>query len=538
MSTPRNPDGGAGSGGGGEDDPYSGRPEEAPSALAEEYGDVFDCGALEVSCHISKWFHSLVLNLLEPLFGWVAAKMFTTPPPTEGIATLWHGTLTTVNILYALMVLAVAFVVMSHHGLQGQYGAKELLPRLVVGWVAANVSLTVVTLSASVSTSVATSIVASGINSRSTAENLREHTNIFLGQQGAAVVLFLVVFVVLFVVWMIVEIVRVVIVILLMVGGPLMLAFHTLPQTNRIAQMWWRTLGAVMLVPIAQAIAYVALTRIFFQGDAKAVFGLGGVITEEASLLDLVLLLVLVYVQIRIPMWAYKAVWTPPTSPSPVASMARTAATALVVGAVTGGAGSATAAVGSRANSIGRGLRRRPYPNSATATALPRRARTWRFGKPGTHHTGAQTRHIHTTNTGTYAQTQPHVPGRPVRRTHTTAPPGGQRPNANRPPHPPRDQGSPSAPLRQAGASTAPPTSGRPRQPQQPSHRPTGRTGSGGSSGTHRQPPPAPSAPTPQPRDQATRSGWRHPDSWLPRRRRPGARRRPRPVLHRWWWRR
>ena len=217
MSTPRNPDGEGGESWS-EDEPYPGPSQESTPGLSEEYADVFDCRALEVSCHITKWFHSLVVSILEPLFGWIATRMFATPAPTEGIANIWHGTLLTVNILYALLVLAVAFVVMAHHSLQAQYGAKELLPRLVFGWVAANVSLTVVSLAASVSTAISEGIVSSGINSRTAAQNLRENASRFLEQEAVAVDLFLVVFIILFVVWLVVEIIRIVIVILLMVA--------------------------------------------------------------------------------------------------------------------------------------------------------------------------------------------------------------------------------------------------------------------------------------------------------------------------------
>lgn len=550
MSTPRNPDGQTGGGGGGggggsrsEDDPYPGPSQEPTPGLSEEYADVFDCRALEVSCHITKWFHSLVVSILEPLFGWIATRMFATPGPTEGIANIWHGTLVTVNILYALLVLAVAFVVMAHHSLQAQYGAKELLPRLVFGWVAANVSLTVVSLAASVSTAISEGIVSSGINSRTAAQNLRENASRFLEQEAVAVVLFLVVFIILFVVWLVVEIIRIVIVILLMVGGPLMLAFHTLPHTNRVAQMWWRALGAVMLVPIAQAIAYVALTRAFFEGDTKAIFGMSNVIVGDASLLDLVLLLVLVYVQIRIPMWAYKAVWTPPTGSSPIASLAKTAAAAVVVGAVTGGTGSATAAVSSRANSMGRSLLRRPNRVSAGSSATsgqPRRVRSWRFGKPGTHHTSSQTRHHHTTVTRARPQAHPNSPNQPGRRAHTTAPPDGRRTNGNRPsPQPIRT--SPSTPSTtsraQGAAATATAVPRGPRTAGQPGHRQPGNAGQRASSGGSRPAPKPPEQPSPSTRGQVPQPHWRRPTTWMPRFRRSGARRRPRQSMPRWRWR-
>lgn len=532
MSTPQEPEPGGGGGGGS-------RGGEPPD-LAEEYGDVFDCGALEVSCHISKWFHGLVVDILEPFFGWIAQRAFTTHGPTEGITGVWEGTLATVNLLYALLVLATAFVLMAHHSLQAQYGARELLPRLVVGWVAANMSLTVVALSAEVSTAVARAIVQDGINTGTAAQNLREKATPFLGLENSMVVLFLLVFAILLVIWLLVEIVRMVIVILLMVGGPLMLAFHALPHTNRVAQMWWRSLGGVMLVPIAQAIAYVALTRIFFEGDTAALFGLVDMFTGGANLVDLFLLLVLVYVQIRIPMWAYKAVWSPPAARVPGAGLAKAAVTGLALSAVTGGAAGTAAAGGARTRRLGRLLRRHPGGPTAQArtAALPRRARTWRFGKPGVHYGHSPTR-----------ATQPHTPraGRPNPRPPQGPTTGGNppapRPNPRNPspPHRPGHRDS-SPPYQPATVPTPHRLPGRHRQPHRPGQPPSGRTQPRVAHGK-----PRPRASGAHPTPTQTGSGahgppasprWSRPATWSPRRRSGGTHRRPRPPSQRRWWRR
>ncbi|WP_116248488.1 hypothetical protein [Nocardiopsis sp. FIRDI 009] len=101
----------------GDAEPEPGGLELASPSLEEEYADVFDCGALEVSCHITQWFHGLVLGILEPLFGWIAGTLFTTPGPTDGITGVWEGVSATVNTAYALLIIAAGFMIMAHHGL-------------------------------------------------------------------------------------------------------------------------------------------------------------------------------------------------------------------------------------------------------------------------------------------------------------------------------------------------------------------------------------------------------------------------------------
>ncbi|MGQ4270054.1 hypothetical protein [Nocardiopsis changdeensis] len=357
-------------------------PDDTATGQPQEHAEVFDCGALEVSCHLTRWFHDLVLDVLDPLLVWLAGHLFTTPGPTEGIAQVWQTMATTANILYSLLVLAAGFVVMAHHGLQAQTGAREVLPRLVVGWVAGNASLSVVGLATGASTDIAQAVTEDGAAVEKAVHGLDGTVFPMLAEETTAVVLFLLVFVVLLVLWVLVEIVRILIVVLLMVGGPLMLAFHALPQTNALAQMWWRALGAVCLVPIAQAIAFTALTEIFFGADSQALFGMGDIVAGEANLFDLFLLLVLVYVQIRIPFWAYRAVGSP-TGRAPGAGMAKTLVRTAVVGAVALAAGGGTASLGAALRSsggpTGRALRAVRHLHHHRTAELPRRVRPWRF---------------------------------------------------------------------------------------------------------------------------------------------------------------
>ncbi|MFL1377333.1 hypothetical protein [Nocardiopsis protaetiae] len=357
-------------------------PDDTATDQPQEHTEVFDCGALEVSCHITRWFHDLVLDVLDPLLVWLAGHLFTTPGPTAGITQVWQTMATTANILYSLLVLAAGFVVMAHHGLQAQTGAREVLPRLVVGWVAGNASLSVVGLAAGASTDIARAVTEDGAAVKKAAYGLDGTVFPMLAEETTAVVLFLLVFVVLLVLWVLVEIVRILIVVLLMVGGPLMLAFHALPQTNALAQIWWRALGAVCLVPIAQAITFTALSEIFFGSDSQVLFGMGDIIAGEANLFDLFLLLVLVYVQIRIPFWAYRAVGSP-TGRTPGTGAAKTLVRTAVVGAVALAAGGGAASVGTALRSsggpTGRALRAVRHLHHHRTTHLPQRVRTWRF---------------------------------------------------------------------------------------------------------------------------------------------------------------
>ncbi|MEU1896838.1 hypothetical protein ABZ512_00575 [Nocardiopsis dassonvillei] len=364
-----------------------------PDGAEQDPAEVFDCGVLEVSCHITSWFHGLVSDVVNPLFGWMADKAFHTPEPTPGVTGVWEGVSAAVNTAYALLILAAGLVIMAHHSLQAQYGAREVLPRLVVGFVASNLSLVVVRLMSDWSTEFARAFAADGVSAERAARALTERVGPFLLEATAFVVLLLLVLVVLLVVWSLVEIVRIVIVILLTVGAPLMLMFHALPQTNRIAELWWRAMTAVCVVPIAQALAFVALMRVFFEGDTQVLFGAAQILSGDANLFDLFLLLVLVYVQIRIPFWTYKAVLSGHRGRSPVVSAAKSltwAAVLTTAAFATGGTAAAgTAATGAVRGRLGSLLRTAHNARTVRragavhqSAAMPRRVRNWRFGTP------------------------------------------------------------------------------------------------------------------------------------------------------------
>ncbi len=414
-----------------------------PGEGEQDPAEVFDCGVLEVSCHITSWFHGLVSDVVNPLFGWMAAKAFHTPEPTPGVIGVWEGVSAAVNTAYALLILTAGLVIMAHHSLQAQYGAREVLPRLVVGFVASNLSLVVVRLMSDWSTEFARAFAADGVSAERAARALSARVGPFLLETTAFVVLLLLVLVVLLVMWSLVEIVRIVIVILLTVGAPLMLMFHALPQTNRIAELWWRAMTAVCVIPIVQALAFVALMRVFFEGDTQVLFGAAQILSGDANLFDLFLLLVLVYVQIRIPFWTYRAVLSGQRGRSPVVSVAKslTWAAALTTAAVaTGG----TAAAGTAATGVVRGRLGsllRTVHNARTvrqagavhqSAAMQRRVRTWRFGTPNA--SASPTRHGPAVSRS--APSNAGEQGGPVRtppagtRTRTSGPrPPGHRPD-------------------------------------------------------------------------------------------------------------
>ncbi|WP_131099464.1 hypothetical protein [Streptomonospora litoralis] len=318
-------DGGDSSGGGGGLD------------VPEEFAD---CGALEVSCHVTNWFYDLVVQSLEPLMGWLGSRAFHTPRPTGGMETLWQGVLEATSVLYVLAILAGGVAVLCHQSLQQRYSAREILPRLVVGFVAAHASLWICEEMIRGANGIAAGVAALGIDADRAAQRFNDRLSTLVVDATLFVILLLVALVVLLVVWCVIEAVRIVMAVTLVVAAPLLLAFHALPYTQRLASLWWRCMAGLLAVPIAQSLAFTAFMRVIFQGEVHVVEG-GG-----QGLVTIALFLTLLYLQVRVPFWVFHLVWRPNVGSSPLASAARTAVMALVFRKVLPGRGSGGAAAG------------------------------------------------------------------------------------------------------------------------------------------------------------------------------------------------
>jgi hypothetical protein len=104
------------------------------------------CGVLDLSCHVAgavdSWFNGLVTSAVSPLFALIGRTLLTTPQAGQfaTVRSLWTGSLAVADAGYVLLVLAGGIIVMGHQTVQ-TWAVKDIAPRLVVGFLAANLSL-------------------------------------------------------------------------------------------------------------------------------------------------------------------------------------------------------------------------------------------------------------------------------------------------------------------------------------------------------------------------------------------------------------
>jgi hypothetical protein len=284
------------------------------------------CGFFDFGCQVShaidSWFSNLVRSAVNPLFGLLGRTLLATPQ-LGGFSTvrgLWAGALAIADASYVLLVLAGGVIVMGHQTLQTSYAVKEIAPRLVVGFAAANLSLLLAGKAISFADGLSAALAGQGLDPAAGGAMLRSLTERIIGSAGMFFILLALFAVALVLVLTIIYAARLMLTVVLIAIAPLALACHALPQTEGIARWWWRAFAGVLAIQAAQAVVLVAAARVFFTEQwASLITGAAG--PGNATAFDAIQLLCLLYILIRIPFWIGRRVWS--GGRSPLRSVAR-----------------------------------------------------------------------------------------------------------------------------------------------------------------------------------------------------------------------
>lgn len=253
---------------------------------------------------INGWFSELVEDALDPVFRLLGRTVLSTPDVT-GSATvggLWRMSWAIANSVFVLLIVAGGAIAMSHETLQTSYTIKEIAPRLLVGWIAANASLVLAGLAIATGNALSQAFTARAPE----ADGFNVLLNVLLAAQGGGVFAALLTLVV------VVEglcvlatyIVRVATMIVLVAGAPLFLIAHALPQTEGMARLWWRGMAGCLAVQVGQSLIFVTAVQVYFDAGGLRAAMPGG------SLMDLLVVAALLWLMLKLPSYARHMVFS------------------------------------------------------------------------------------------------------------------------------------------------------------------------------------------------------------------------------------
>jgi hypothetical protein len=251
---------------------------------------------------IDAWFRGLVTDALNPMLDLIGKTVLATPQVAgQGeVGQIWLISLGVADGLLVLFLLAAGALLMTNETLHSRYALKDALPRIVIGAVAANASLSISGQLIAFANSLSAGFLAGGVDPAQASLQLKDFILGAVAGSGIFVILLGLFAAALAVVLLILYIVRATVVLILIAGAPLMLITHALPQTDGLARLWWRGMTAALGVQVAQALVLATAVRVFFNSGGRQALGL----SVTGNLIDLLVCLCLFWILIRIPFWA------------------------------------------------------------------------------------------------------------------------------------------------------------------------------------------------------------------------------------------
>lgn len=248
---------------------------------------------------IDSFFRDLVTPALNSLLDLLANTLLTTPTLDQlpRIGELWNSSWQIMLACYGMLILIAGIIVMAYETMQTRISIKEILPRVIIGFLAGALSLWVCSQAIHLANALAKAIMSGGVDENSTADTLKK---LVMGSLNGG---FFIIFIGLFLAGMLVAllltyIVRVALTVILMVAAPLALMCHALPHTEGIAKWWWKAFGGCLAIQLGQSLTLITAMRVFLAPGGFTFFG-----PTTDGLVNLLVALALMFILFKIPFW-------------------------------------------------------------------------------------------------------------------------------------------------------------------------------------------------------------------------------------------
>ncbi|WP_405135103.1 conjugal transfer protein TrbL family protein [Nocardia sp. NBC_01388] len=255
---------------------------------------------------IDSFFRTLVDSALNPLMDLLSTTLLTTPDPSSlpQIGVLWNSSWQLVLAMYGLVVIAAGILLMLHETLQTRWGWREILPRLVGGFIAGAMSMVLATEAIRFANGLATAIAGDEVSTNTASSAFKSMLQV--GGPTTSIPLFTVfllqalaiVLVILFITYVI----RVAVTVVLIVSAPLAMMCYALPATEGVARWWWRAFSACLAIQVVQSMVLITGLKVFLSPGGWWFFG-----PTKTGLTNVIVALALGWVLMKTPFWLMSA---------------------------------------------------------------------------------------------------------------------------------------------------------------------------------------------------------------------------------------
>jgi hypothetical protein len=201
----------------------------------------------------------------------------------------------------------VGFLAMTHGTVQDRHSLKELLPRMLVGFLAANMSTPILTAAITGANALTGALAGDTFTSPDSFEQIKR---VMVGVTGSPEQFIVVLILRELAVWLLVMLVitwlgRLSVLLVVGATAPIALLCHSLPQTDPVARVWWRTLMGCLAIQVLQAVTlHMAVATLLTSGANLPALGLPH---DPTGLFNLLMTCFLLWLVIRIPKWVSRS---------------------------------------------------------------------------------------------------------------------------------------------------------------------------------------------------------------------------------------
>lgn len=240
---------------------------------------------------------------LDALTGVISSALLVTPNVTAlpQVQALTGRSVLVVDTVFVLAFIAAGVLTMTARGSEGsRYTVKDLIPRLIVGFVAAHFSQLWCGALIDLANALTAALTTPEGDSDGALREIKAH--IAAGQDKMAVLLFVVcvaIIAVLLASTAFSVIVRFAVVLVLTAFAPLALACHALPQTDPLARLWWRSYAGILAVPVVQGFTLYAGQ--WMLTDPDHLLPVLGLPVDPGGVINLFVVMVMLWTTLRVP---------------------------------------------------------------------------------------------------------------------------------------------------------------------------------------------------------------------------------------------
>jgi hypothetical protein len=248
------------------------------------------------------WLAEKVTDLLSGLLAFLTSAVFLSPDVTvlPQVQTIAGKSALVVNACYILAIITAGIVTMVGGTVEIRYGVKELVPRLVVGFILSNFAVPLCSVLIEVANALTVSMVGTAAPTNQALEMAKTHVASALTDQSTAILALIIGLLIVFLFFALLFgwIVRVGVLVILAGLAPVALACYCLPYTQPVAALWWRTLLGCLGTATLQAIAFSTGIQLLIDPNSSlpVLLGLPG-----SNVVNLLLVVVVLWTTVKIP---------------------------------------------------------------------------------------------------------------------------------------------------------------------------------------------------------------------------------------------